>query len=88
MVLGQINLPKHASHPHAALLYVDFELSKLVIYQSIDYNSPRKDIPGAKNYKKFYGAQSTKDVLPRWPLENPPPVAGSKSPRRQHGISY
>ena len=65
VTLGQLTLPKFSSHPYAALLYIDFELSQEAgkIYTSIGYDSPRKDIPGGKEYRKFYGAQSTKEVV-------------------------
>ncbi len=63
-LLGQMALPIHSVHPHAAMLYIDLELSKEGgnIYRAIGFDSPRKDIPGGTSYKKFYGATSTKEV--------------------------
>ncbi|MFC1816660.1 hypothetical protein ACFL0M_12170, partial [Thermodesulfobacteriota bacterium] len=62
--LGQIMLPKNSPHPHAALLYIDFDLSKKAgeIYKAEGYNSPRKDIVSLRPYKKYYGFESTKEV--------------------------
>ncbi len=62
--LGQIMLPKHSPHPHAALLFIDFDLSKQggELYKMNGYVSPRKDVPGEKIYKKHYGPRSTKQV--------------------------
>ncbi|MFC1816130.1 extracellular solute-binding protein, partial [Thermodesulfobacteriota bacterium] len=62
--LGQIMLPKYSAHPHAAMLYIDFDLSKEAgeIYKSEGYNSPRKDIFVLRSYKKYYGFNSTAEV--------------------------
>ncbi|MFC1815156.1 ABC transporter substrate-binding protein [Thermodesulfobacteriota bacterium] len=62
--LGQIELPKHSVHPHAAMLYIDFDLSKMAgeIYKAEGYNSPRKDIISLRPYKKYYGYTSTEEV--------------------------
>ncbi|MFC1815901.1 ABC transporter substrate-binding protein [Thermodesulfobacteriota bacterium] len=62
--LNQIALPKHSTHPHAALLYIDFDLSKTAgeIYKAGGYNSPRKDIISLRPYKKYYGFKTTKEV--------------------------
>jgi len=59
--LGAIMLAKHVQHPHAALLFIDFDLSKEMaeIYLSTGYNSPRKDIFSERKYKKYYGAESS-----------------------------
>lgn len=63
--LGQIAMIKYAPHPHAALLFIDFRLSKEVtdIYEMTGYNPTRKDVPGVKTYKKFYGSKSEKDLV-------------------------
>ncbi len=60
--LGQIALPMHPASPHAALLYLDFNLSKETgeFYKATGYDSPRKDIPGERTFKKYYGPFSTK----------------------------
>jgi len=60
--IGQIMLPKNSPHPFAAMLFIDFDLSKEggLIYSANGYDSPRKDIPGELNYKKYYGPWSTK----------------------------
>ena len=62
--LGQIVLPKHSTHPHAAMLYIDFDLSKEAgeIYKKEGYDSPRKDIITPRAYKKYYGYESTEEV--------------------------
>ncbi|MFC1816941.1 ABC transporter substrate-binding protein [Thermodesulfobacteriota bacterium] len=63
--LGQITLPKHSAHPHAALLYIDFDLSKQAgdIYRAEGYNSLRKDVANLRTYKKDYVFNSTKDAV-------------------------
>jgi len=60
--IGQIMLPKNSPHPYAAMLFIDFDLSRqgAQIYVANGYNSPRKDIEVERNYKKFYGPWSTK----------------------------
>ncbi|MFC1814641.1 ABC transporter substrate-binding protein [Thermodesulfobacteriota bacterium] len=62
--IGQIMLPKHSTRSHAALLYIDFDLSKTggELWKSNGYNSPRKDVPGERNYVKYYGPYSTNQV--------------------------
>lgn len=62
MFLGQMVLPKRPACPHAALLFMDFDLSKEAgeIYKDTGYVSPRKDVSGATTYKKYYGPFSTK----------------------------
>lgn len=64
MYVGQIMLPKQTLHPYAAMLYIDFDLSKQAgeIYKANGYVSPRKDIAGERMYKKHYGPQSSKQV--------------------------
>lgn len=58
--VGQIALSKNAPHPYAAMLFVDFELSKesAELHKTMGFNSSRKDFPGFKVYKKFYGPRS------------------------------
>ena len=60
--IGQIMLPKSSPHPYAAMLFIDFDLSKQggEIYVANGYASPRKDIPGELSYKRYYGPWSTK----------------------------
>ncbi len=62
--LGQIMLPKHPANPHAALLFIDFDLSREAgeLFKATGYNSPRKDVSGEKSYKKFFGSESTEQV--------------------------
>ncbi|MFC1816906.1 ABC transporter substrate-binding protein, partial [Thermodesulfobacteriota bacterium] len=62
--LGEIALPKHSAHPHAALLYIDFDLSKKAgeIYKAKGYNSPRTDVIGVRSYKKYYPFKTTEEV--------------------------
>ena len=62
--LGQIMLPKSSPNPHAALLFVDFDLSREAgeMYKATGYNSPRKDVSGEKPYKKYFGSESTEQV--------------------------
>ncbi|MFC1817439.1 ABC transporter substrate-binding protein [Thermodesulfobacteriota bacterium] len=62
VILGQIVLPKHSAHPHAAMLYINFDLTKEVgeLYSATGYVSPRKDVSGEETYKKYYGPFSTK----------------------------
>ncbi len=61
---GQIMLPKYSSHPHAAMLYIDFDLSKEAgeIYKKDGYNSVRKDIAQLRTYKKYYTFSSTAEM--------------------------
>ena len=66
--LGLIALPSHIPHPHAALLFIDFELSKegAEINKAGGYNPMRKDVPPLlKAYKKFYGSKSVEQTK-RW----------------------
>jgi len=65
--VGQIALSKHASHPHAALLFIDFELSRksAEIHKTAGYNPFHKDVSAAKTYKKFFGATTLAQVE-RW----------------------
>ncbi|MFC1816408.1 ABC transporter substrate-binding protein [Thermodesulfobacteriota bacterium] len=59
--LNQIFLPKYSTHPHATMLYIDFDLSKETgeLLKAVGYVSPRKDVLGVTTYKKFYGPFST-----------------------------
>jgi len=65
--VGQIALSNHASHPHAALLFIDFDLSKegAEMYKAGGYSTFNKDISGTKKYKKFYG-EGSMDELKKW----------------------
>jgi ABC-type Fe3+ transport system substrate-binding protein len=65
VLLGQISLPKNSPNPHAAMLFIDFQLSKesAEIHRTVGYNSPRKDAVAATTYKKFYGENSAEDVI-------------------------
>lgn len=59
--LGQIAFPVHAPNPHAALLFLDFILSKEVaeIHKTFGYNHTRKDVESlSQSYKKFFGVKS------------------------------
>jgi len=55
--VGQISLAAQARNPHAAMLFIDHELSKGSgdIHKAKGYVSSRKDIVGDKAYKKNYG---------------------------------
>ncbi|MFC1817115.1 ABC transporter substrate-binding protein [Thermodesulfobacteriota bacterium] len=65
--LSQIMLAKYTSHPHAAMLFIDFDLSKEAgeIYKASGYNSPRKDISSPRTYKKYFGPDTTEQFI-RW----------------------
>jgi iron(III) transport system substrate-binding protein len=62
--LGQLTLHKLASHPHAALLYIDFDLRKenAEIFVQEGYFSTRKDIPLKRSYKAHFGPFSSKQM--------------------------
>jgi iron(III) transport system substrate-binding protein len=62
--IGQVMLPRYAPHPHAAMLFLDHDLSRQggELYKANGYNSPRKDVPGERRYKKYYGPWSSKQV--------------------------
>ena len=65
VAVGSIGLYKYAPNPHAALLFIDFELSKrsAEILNSAGYGNFRKDVAGPmKPYKKHFGASSFDDV--------------------------
>jgi len=59
---GEVALPKYSSHPHAALLLLDFYLSKKggELQKAGGYYSNHKGLPGGATYKKYYGAKSIK----------------------------
>ena len=59
-----IMLHKQSAHPHAAMLFIDFNSSKEggEVYGSEGYTSPRKDIPGQRSYKKYFGPFSVKQA--------------------------
>jgi len=63
--LGQLAFPRHSSHPHAALLFIDFELSQegAELHKATGYSPTRKDVTGVKTYKKFYGAKTVEDQV-------------------------
>lgn len=65
--MAQIAMPKTSQHPHAAMLFVDFELSKecAEINKKLEYSPTRTDVPGLRNYKKFYGPRSLEEAL-KW----------------------
>jgi len=65
--LGKISLPKQAVHPHAALLLMDFYLSKesAKIHKNAGYSSTRLDEVGRASYKRFYGPKTLEDAK-RW----------------------
>ncbi|MFC1815020.1 ABC transporter substrate-binding protein, partial [Thermodesulfobacteriota bacterium] len=65
--LNQIVLPKHSAHPHAALLYIDLDLSKEAgaIYKTSGDRPTRKDVVNPKPYKTYFGPESTKQVM-KW----------------------
>ncbi|MFC1816275.1 hypothetical protein ACFL0M_10110, partial [Thermodesulfobacteriota bacterium] len=60
-VLSQLVLPKHSAHPHATLLYIDFNLSRKTgeYYKANGYSSTRKDVVNTISYKKYYGPESS-----------------------------
>lgn len=63
--LGQIALARNAPHPHAALLFADFELSKesAEIHRGVGYDNFRKDMPALEqHYKKYLGQDSVENV--------------------------
>ena len=65
IALGSIMLAKNPPNPHAAMLFIDFDLSKEAgeVWKAAGYDSPRKDIPTERKYKKYYGAGSTKEYM-------------------------
>lgn len=65
--LGTIAMSKLTSHPHAALLLIDFYLSQdsVTIHKNAGYSSTRLDEPTHTNYKRFYGPKTLEDAK-RW----------------------
>jgi len=63
--LGQVMLAKNSPHPHASLLFIDFDLTKESgeIYKAVGYNSPHKDVHSPRTYKKFFGSESTEQFV-------------------------
>lgn len=56
--LGQLAIAKNAPHPHAALLFADFETSResAEIHRTVGYDNFRKDVPPLEQrYKKYFG---------------------------------
>jgi len=71
--VGQIAVAKHAPHPHAALLFADFELSKESgeIHQRVGYDSFRKDLPPLElRYKKYFGNPSAAALKEEYEIFN------------------
>jgi iron(III) transport system substrate-binding protein len=62
--LGQVALPKKAPNPHAAMLFVDFLLTRksAEIYKSAGFNIFHKGFTGGKPYKKYFGAETLDEV--------------------------
>lgn len=62
--LGQMTLHKQVAHPHAALLYLDFDLKKesAEVFVQEGYFSPRKDIPLKRTYKGYFGPYTSKQA--------------------------
>lgn len=65
--VGQIALARNSRHPHAAMLFIDHELSKEVgeIHKQKGYLSSRKDVAVEKNYKKHYGPYTMEEAT-KW----------------------
>lgn len=70
--MGQIAFSKYAVHPHAALLFIDFEISKrsAEIHRDNGYNHFHKDVPPLMKAYKKYGVKSLADVKRRNSLFN------------------
>jgi len=71
--IGQVAIAKHAPHPHAALLFADFELSKesAEIHRSVGYDNFRKDVPPIdQRYKKYFGKNTMADIKKEHELFN------------------
>ncbi|MFC1817210.1 ABC transporter substrate-binding protein [Thermodesulfobacteriota bacterium] len=62
--IGQIALLRNSPNPHAAMLFVDFELTKksAEIHKSAGYSTFHKDVPVLKVYKKYFGAEDMQAV--------------------------
>jgi len=59
-IIGSVALPKHSTHPHAAMLLVDLKFSREIaeLQKASGYMTTHKGVPVERTYKKFYGAQS------------------------------
>ncbi|MFC1815383.1 ABC transporter substrate-binding protein [Thermodesulfobacteriota bacterium] len=62
--LMQMVLPKHPLNPHAAMLYMDFDLSRkaALLYKGSGYKPTHKGIPAERDFKKYYGPYSSKTI--------------------------
>jgi len=63
--IGQIAIGKNSAHPHAALLFADFEISKenAEIWKRGGCDNFRKDVPAlGKRYKKYYGQDTVEAI--------------------------
>ena len=62
--LGQIMLAKHPPNPFAAMLYIDYDLSREAgeLYKQSGYDSPRKDLSEAEPFKRYYGSDTTEQI--------------------------
>ncbi len=67
VTVGKIAISAHSAHPHAALLFADFELSKesAEIHRKFGHGPTRKDVQGVSTFRKFYGAKTREEVL-KW----------------------
>ncbi|MFC1815241.1 ABC transporter substrate-binding protein [Thermodesulfobacteriota bacterium] len=63
-VLGAIAMPKSSPNPHAALLFIDFEVTKegAEIYKAAGYSPFHKEVPAPKAYKKYFGPPTMKEA--------------------------
>jgi len=71
--VGQIALAKDVHHPHAALLFADFHLSKegAEIVKSRGYGHLRKDVTSLMQpYKKYFASESVDDLKKNQELFN------------------
>jgi len=65
VLAGYITVTKHAPHPHAALLFADFEITREVgeIHRGLGYDSFRKDVPAVEQrYKRYFGVDTVEGV--------------------------
>lgn len=65
-----VALTNFAPHPHAAMLYIDFVLSKegQEIYKSKGYDSARTDMPSSGDFEKIYvdTREDYAEEFPKW----------------------
>ncbi len=63
-VLGGIAMPKSAPHPYAALLFVDFEMTKksAELHKQAGYSNFHREVPALKSYKKYFGPKTMKEA--------------------------